>query len=73
MLEGYPMGMRGGWLTDGDWIAPWVSAIWGGLYKEYEPIDTHYVWQSTKRRRWFGPTWAEVSFVYLLGGKGGKR
>ena len=45
----------------------------GGLYKEYVPIDTHYVWQSTKRRRWLGPTWAELSFVYLLGRKGGKR
>ena len=44
-----------------------------GLYKEYVPIDTHYVWQSTKRRRWLGPTWAELSFVYLLGRKGGKR
>ena len=45
----------------------------GGIYQEYLPKDTHYVWQSTKRRRWFGPTWAEVSFVYLLGRKGGKR
>lgn len=51
----------------------------GGVYKEYLPIDTHYVWQSTKRRHWFGPTKVEVSLVYLIGNayrsaqKGGSR
>lgn len=39
----------------------------GGQYKEYLPMDGHYVWQSTKNRRWFGPTKAEVSIVWLLG------
>lgn len=51
----------------------------GGEFKEYLPIDGHYVWQVTKHRHWFGPTKAEISLVWLLGrgneneGKGGKR
>lgn len=51
----------------------------GGEYKEYLPIDNHYVWQATKDRSWFGPTKAEVSLVWLLGRgncnakKGGNR
>lgn len=51
----------------------------GGEFKEYLPIDGHYVWQVTKQRHWFGPTKAEISLVWLLGrgnineGKGGKR
>ena len=51
----------------------------GGEYYEYTPIDGHYVWQATKQRRWFGPTKAEVSLVWLIGygnqnkPKGGKR
>lgn len=40
---------------------------WGGIYQEYLPLDGHYVWQSTKNRRWFGPTKAEISLVWLLG------
>ena len=39
----------------------------GGLYKEYIPLDGHYVWQTTKKRRWFGPTKAGISLVWLLG------
>lgn len=39
----------------------------GGEYKEYLPIDGCYVWQATKQRRWFGPTKAEVSLVWLIG------
>jgi len=53
---------------------------WGGKYYEYLPIDNCYVWQQTKKRRYFGPTKAEVSLVWLLGRgnvnimqKGGKR
>jgi hypothetical protein len=38
-----------------------------GEYKEYLPIDTHYVWQVTKMRNWFGPTKLEVSLVWLIG------
>lgn len=39
----------------------------GGEYKVYEPVDTHYVWQQTKQRHWFGPTKAEISLVWLIG------
>lgn len=39
----------------------------GGKYKTYEPEDGHYVYKETKKRRWFGPTKAEVSLVWLLG------
>lgn len=50
----------------------------GGEYWVYDPIDTHYVWRETKKRRWFGPTKAEISLVWLIGRgnyneKGGKR
>jgi hypothetical protein len=51
----------------------------GGIYKEYLPIDDHYVWQSTKRRHWIGPTKVEISLVYFIGNayrsarKGGGR
>lgn len=40
---------------------------WGGTYHEYVPEDNCYVWQCTKQRRWFGPTKAEVSLVWLIG------
>lgn len=38
-----------------------------GEYKEYDPKDGHFVWQSTRKRHWFGPTKAEVSLVCLIG------
>jgi len=38
-----------------------------GTYHEYLPMDNHYVWQSTHKRHWFGPTKLEVSLVWLLG------
>lgn len=38
----------------------------GGQYHEYIPMDDCYVWQTTKKRHWFGPTKAEVSLVWLL-------
>ena len=40
---------------------------WGGRYYEYIPLDGHYVWQTTKNRRWIGPTKAEISLVWLIG------
>ncbi len=40
-----------------------------GEYYEYEPEGDKYFWQQTKNRRWFGPTRAEVSLVWLLGRK----
>ena len=39
----------------------------GGRYYEYVPDDGCYVWQATKNRKWFGPTKAEVSLVWLIG------
>jgi hypothetical protein len=46
-----------------------------GVYQEYIPEDDCYVWQATKNRKWWGPTKAEVSLVWLLGKKekGGSR
>lgn len=49
-----------------------------GRYYKYKPIDGHYVWQSTHKRCWFGPTKAEISLVWLVGcgnrnEKGGSR
>lgn len=38
-----------------------------GEYHKYKPIDGHYVWQSTHKRKYFGPTKLEVAFVWLLG------
>lgn len=43
-----------------------VGYHWGE-FKEYIPIDGHYVWQATKNRRFWGPTKVEVSLVWLLG------
>lgn len=39
----------------------------GGLYHEYEPWNGKYVWRSTMRRVWFGPTRAEITLQWLLG------
>lgn len=39
----------------------------GGLFKEYNPVDDHFVWQATKQLNWIGPTKAEVSLVWTLG------
>ena len=45
-----------------------------GLYKTYELKDQCYVWQQTRKRNYFGPTKAEISFVWVIGGKrGGAR
>lgn len=38
-----------------------------GTYHKYDPQDGHYVWKSTHKRHWFGPTNAEVSLVWLFG------
>jgi hypothetical protein len=34
---------------------------------EYMPIDGHFVWQRTNAFKYFGPTKAEVSLVWLIG------
>lgn len=51
-----------------------------GYYYEYKPIDNCYVWQATKKHKYFGPTKAEISLVWLIGcdnvnpgKKGGRR
>ena len=52
-----------------------------GISHEYKPVDGHYVWERSVRRRFIGPTKAEISLVWLLGRgnyngdkkKGGKR
>lgn len=43
-----------------------IGYMWG-KYKTYKPIDGHYVWQSTKKRKYFGPTKAEIALVWLIG------
>lgn len=58
-----------------------IGYMWG-RYKKQHLEDTHDVWQSTHRRRWFGPTRAEIGLTWLIGSgnvntprarKGGKR
>lgn len=47
----------------------------GGKYKEYTPSDDmwkHNVWTADKKRSYFGPTKAEVSLVWHIGGTGAK-
>ena len=39
----------------------------GGKYLKYEPKYGFYIWQSTHRLRWMGPTKAEISLVWLIG------
>lgn len=43
------------------------AGYWGGIYHEYKPEADYYVWQSTKERRWIGPTKVEISMVWLIG------
>ena len=41
----------------------------GGEYKVYRPTEDgtgHYEWLATYRRRWFGPTKAEISLKWLI-------
>lgn len=38
-----------------------------GKYKKYLPVKDHYVWQSTNKRCWIGPTKGEISLVWLMG------
>ena len=38
-----------------------------GKYEEYTPQHTHFVWEATYMRSWFGPTRAEISLVWLIG------
>lgn len=51
----------------------------GGIIERFRPEDGVYVWDSTVRKTWIGPTKLEVSLVWLIGsgnfnaGKGGRR
>lgn len=38
-----------------------------GIYKDYIPVDGHFVWQATKMRNYFGPTQLEVQLEWLIG------
>lgn len=39
----------------------------GGKYIKYRPLKDVYQWESTNHLRWFGPTKAEISLVWLIG------
>lgn len=39
----------------------------GGKYIKYKPMDGEYVWESTNKIKWFGPTKVEISLVWLIG------
>lgn len=39
----------------------------GGKYLKYDPLGSKYVWKSTHRLNWVGPTKAEISLVWLIG------
>ncbi len=55
-----------------------IGYMWG-TYKKHIPIDDCDVWLSTHKLKWFGPTRAGVSLVWLIGNsitnkrKGGDR
>lgn len=49
-----------------------------GHYIKYHPHNNSYIWDSLNKLRWFGPTKAEISLVWLIGRgnfneKGGAR
>lgn len=39
----------------------------GGKLEKFRPVDGNYIWQSTSRLTWIGPTKAEVALVWLIG------
>lgn len=39
----------------------------GGEYQVYDPVDGCYVYRETRYRRYWGPTKAEISLVWLIG------
>lgn len=47
----------------------------GGRYKVYDPIDTHYVWKENRNRNYFGPIKADITLAYQISKyrKGDKR
>lgn len=48
----------------------------GGRYRVYDPMDSHYVWKENRNLHWVGPVKAGISFAYILNKKhkkGGKQ
>lgn len=43
-----------------------IGCLWG-KYIKYDPVDGYYQYRSTHNLRWFGPTKAEISLVWLIG------
>lgn len=41
----------------------------GGRFYEYVENEGHYVWRATLQQKWFGPTKASVSLVWLIESK----
>ncbi|MBD5247183.1 MAG: DUF3575 domain-containing protein [Barnesiella sp.] len=39
----------------------------GGIVEKFTPTDGYYLWESTTRQTWIGPTKAEISLVWLIG------
>lgn len=39
----------------------------GGEVRHYIPMEGHYVWQSTSRIHWIGPTKLEITLAWLIG------
>ncbi|MDE6317276.1 MAG: DUF3575 domain-containing protein [Muribaculaceae bacterium] len=46
-----------------------IGYLWG-TYMRYRNENGHSIWESTHRRRWFGPVKAEVTLSWIIG-KGG--
>ena len=44
----------------------------GGRYHTYTDVDGHNVWLSRRNRRWFGPTRAGVTLMWIIGKEAGK-
>lgn len=45
----------------------------GGIYHDYDPFNGRYIWRSTYRRNWFGPTRADITLQWLIGTAKNKR
>ncbi len=43
-----------------------LGYLWG-KYIKYDPVDGYYQYRSTHHLRWFGPTKAEISLIWLIG------
>lgn len=43
------------------------AGYFGGIVEKFRPVDDFYLWHSTVRKTWIGPTKAEISLVFLLG------